>query len=155
MEVTLTFTGVPARMKSMRRKKEMTRMVMAVLLGFVALAAVSLARQDPGSAKPKQDAVPAPINRLTIEVTGGDDNKPIENASVYLKTVEEHMLKDKKFEVNVKTNQKGVAHVPEAPIGRVLIQIVADGWKTYGHWYDVTDPKQVIRIHLERPPKWY
>ena len=49
----------------------------------------------------------------------------------------------------------GVAHVPDAPMGRVLVQIVADGWKPYGHWYDITDPKQVIKIHLERPPKWY
>jgi len=91
-----------------------------------------------------------------IEVTGGESNKPIENASVYVKTVEQRtLLKDKKFEVNVKTNQKGVAHVPDAPMGRVEIQIVAEGWKTYGHWYDITEPQQLIKIHLERPPKWY
>jgi hypothetical protein len=97
----------------------------------------------------------APPNRLTIEVTGGDANKPVENASVYLKTVEEHRLKDKKTEVSVKTNQDGVAHIPDVPLGRVLIQVVADGWKSYGHWYDISDPKQTISIHLERPPKWY
>lgn len=108
----------------------------------------------PGSS-PKKDQAPAPGNRLTIEVTAGDSNKPVENASVYVKTIEEHLLKDKKFEVNVKTNQEGVAHVPDAPMGRVLVQIVADGWKPYGHWYDITDPKQVIKVHLERPPKWY
>ena len=106
------------------------------------------------STKKKEEA-PSPANRLTIEVTGGEANKPIENASVYLKTVEQHLLKDKKFEVNVKTNQHGVAHVPDAPLGRVLIQIVADGWKTYGRWYDITDQKQVIKIHLDPPPRWY
>jgi hypothetical protein len=104
--------------------------------------------------KKKEDA-PAPTNRLTIEVTGGDSNTPVENASVYVKTLEQHMLKDKKFEVQVKTNQNGSAHVPDAPMGRVLIQIVADGWKPYGHWYDINDPKQVVKIHLEKPPKWY
>jgi hypothetical protein len=92
---------------------------------------------------------------MTIEVTGGDSNKPVENASVYVKTLEEHALKDKKTELNVKTNQNGLAHIPGAPTGRVLIQIVADGWKSYGHWYDISDPKQVIKIHLDRPPKWY
>ena len=92
---------------------------------------------------------------MTIEVTGGDSNKPIENASVYVKTLEEHTLKDKKTELNVKTNQNGVAHIPDAPTGRVLIQIVAEGWKSYGHWYDIADPRQVIKIHLDRPPKWY
>lgn len=103
----------------------------------------------------KKSEAPSPTNRLTIEVTGGDSNKPVENASVYVKTIEQHLLKDKKFEVQVKTNQNGTAHVPDAPLGRVEIQIVADGWKPYGHWHEITDPKQVIKIHLERPPKWY
>jgi hypothetical protein len=103
----------------------------------------------------KKDQAPSPANRITIEVTGGDANKPIENASVYVKTVEEHLIKDKKFEVNVKTNPQGMAHVPDAPLGRVLVQVVADGWKPYGHWFDVTQQKQLIKVHLERPPRWY
>ncbi|HUI50875.1 MAG TPA: carboxypeptidase-like regulatory domain-containing protein [Terriglobales bacterium] len=95
------------------------------------------------------------MQRLTIEVTGGDDNKPIENASVYVKTEEPHALKDKKTEANVKTNVQGIAHVPNPPTGRVLIQVVADGWKPFGHWFDISDLKQVVKIHLDRPPKWY
>jgi hypothetical protein len=127
-----------------------------LLLLFLAffVPAPLVAQQDPKPAAPK-DQAPSPLNRLTIEVTGGDSNKPVENASVYVKTLEQHALKDKKFEVNVKTNQRGVAHVPDAPLGRVLIQIIAEGWKTYGHWYDITDPQQTVKIHLERPPKWY
>jgi len=97
----------------------------------------------------------APVKRLTIEVTGGDENKPIESASVYVKTQEEHLIKDKKTEENVKTNVQGIAHIPDPPMGHVLIQVVADGWKPFGRWYDITDPKQVVKIHLDRPPKWY
>jgi hypothetical protein len=126
---------------------------MLILMALLALTTVICTAQD--QAPPKKDQAPAPGNRLTIEVSAGDSNKPVENASVYVKTIVEHLIKDKKFEVNVKTNQEGVAHVPDAPMGRVLVQIVADGWKPYGHWYDITDPKQVIKIHLERPPKWY
>jgi hypothetical protein len=97
-----------------------------------------------------------PSTRVTIEVTGGDKDSPIENASVYLKYVEEHKIaKNKQFELNVKTNREGIAHVPDAPLGRVLIQIVAEGWKTFGRWYDVTGTKEPIKIHLDRPPKWY
>jgi hypothetical protein len=113
-------------------------------------------------AQAQQDKTPAtkppasaPIPRLTIEVTGGDANKPIENASVYVKTIEQHLIKDKKSEINVKTNQGGIAHIPQSPTGRVLIQVIADGWKTYGHWHDITDQQQVIKVHLDRPPKWY
>jgi hypothetical protein len=93
--------------------------------------------------------------RLTIEVSGGEKETPVENASVYVKYVESHLLKDKKFELNVKTNREGTAHVPDAPMGKVLIQVVAEGWKTYGKWFEVTDPKQTLKVHLERPAKWY
>jgi hypothetical protein len=97
-----------------------------------------------------------PSTRVTIEVTGGDKDSAVENASVYLKYVEEHKIaKNKQFELNVKTNREGIAHVPDAPLGRVLIQIVAEGWKTFGRWYDITGTKEPIKIHLDRPPKWY
>lgn len=132
---------------------------MLLVLIAMAIAGICLprseARQDKSTTPPKTAAPPALLNRLTVEVTGGENEKPVENASVYLKTVEQHAIKDKKTELNVKTNQMGIAHIPEAPQGRVLIQIVAEGWKTYGHWYDITDAKQIIKIHLERPPKWY
>lgn len=127
------------------------------ICSLLSIVPVLVRAQDPAKGKEASPPVSqAATPRLTIEVTGGSSNKPVENASVYLKTVEEHSLfKDKKVELNVKTNQQGVAHVPDAPTGRVLIQIVAEGWKSYGHWYDVTDPRQVIKIHLDRPPKWY
>jgi hypothetical protein len=136
--------------------------VRSTLFGMAIVAGCSgallPAQQPQNSPAQKKEQAPTPgvIRRLTIEVTGGEANKPVENASVYVKTVEEHtVLKDKKTELNVKTNQRGVAHIPEAPLGRVLIQIVVPGWKTYGKWYDITDPEQVIKIHLDRPPQWY
>ena len=123
-------------------------------LAWIFLAAC-LSASAQQSAPPKEVPAPASIPRLRIEITGGDADKPIENASVYLKTQEDRLIKDKKTEVNVKTNLQGVAHVPQPPVGRVLIQVVAEGWKPYGHWYDITDSKQVVKIHLDRPPKWY
>ena len=127
--------------------------VFCILLFTLVLALPLPAQQD--APPPPKNSAPSPENRITVEVTGGDANKPVENASVYLKTVEEHRLKDKKTEISVKTNQEGIAHIPDVPLGRVLIQVVADGWKSYGHWYDISDPKQTISIHLDRPPKWY
>jgi hypothetical protein len=118
--------------------------------------------QLPASAPPKQTQPPAKqpaselFSRVTIEVSGGESETPVENASIYIKYVEEHkVLKDKKVELNVKTNKDGQAHVPGAPLGRVLVQVVADGWKTYGRWYDIAEAKQTIKIHLDKPPKWY
>ncbi len=126
------------------------------LFAFVFAAALAVSAQDPSAPPPKPQAQLTEPNRLTIEVTGGEKSIPVENASVYVKYVEEHVIKkDKKVELNVKTNREGIAHVAEAPLGRALVQIIAEGWKTYGRWYDITDPHQVIKIRLERPPKWY
>jgi hypothetical protein len=135
-----------------------------IVPGCIALAvfssiSVHSSAQDakPAEAKPpasQQQA--APVLRLTIVVTGGEKNAPVENASVYLKYVEERKIKkDKVTELNVKTNHDGVAHIPEPQLGRVLIQVIAEGWKTHGRWYDLTDAKQTIEIQLQRPPKWY
>jgi hypothetical protein len=127
----------------------------SLLIPLLAATAVCIAAQYPASA-PRTPAQSTEPNRLTIEVTGGEKSVPVENASVYVKYIEEHVIKkDKKVELNVKTNREGIAHVAEAPLGRALIQIIAEGWKTYGRWYDITDPHQVIKIRLERPPKWY
>jgi hypothetical protein len=122
------------------------------------LAQLAAAQNPPPSSSTPSAAPSRPDvqTRVTIEVTGGDKDTPVENASVYVKYVEEHAIKkNKKLELNVKTNRDGIAHVPDAPLGRAMIQVIAEGWKTHGRWYDITDPKQSIKIHLERPPKWY
>jgi hypothetical protein len=126
--------------------------VIAIGLALAAPLMVGAQDQTPPANKPSLDQT----SRITIEVSGGEKSAPIENASVYIKYVEERKIKSNKtVELNVKTNRDGTAHVPDAPMGRALVQVVADGWKTYGRWYDVTEVKQTIKIHLDRPPKWY
>ncbi len=136
-----------------------TKFFACVCIAVLAAMAQRVAAQNqPASASKQQTPPPASDvqTRITIEVTGGEKNIPVENASVYVKFIEEHAIKkDKKLEMNVKTSRDGIAHVPNAPTGRVLVQVIAEGWKTYGHWLDITDPKQTIKVHLERPPKWY
>jgi len=124
-----------------------------VLSGWLATSASAQNNPSPDAAAASKQAQ---SNRVRIEVVGGDADTPVENASVYLKYVEERKLrKDKKVELNVKTNREGVAHVPDAPLGKVLIQVIAEGWKTYGKWIEITDPRQTVRVKLEKPPRWY
>ena len=128
----------------------------ACLTGLLAMIIVATSVVNSQEIPKGQTQRSLPSTRVTIEVTGGDKDRPIENASVYLKYVEEHKIaKNKQFELNVKTNREGIAHIPDAPLGRVEIQIVAEGWKTFGRWYDITGSKDPIKIHLDRPPKWY
>ena len=127
-----------------------------VVASLLLLGAVAVSAQDKSAdANAKADSG-SKDTRLTIVVTGGEDKKPIDSASVYIRYVEEHKHgKDKKIEMNLKTNQSGVCHVPVIPPGKFVIQVIADGWKTYGEYYDINQTEQTINISLVRPPKWY
>src|SRR5579871_4797426 len=69
-----------------------------------------LAAQSDKPAKPDKNAT----TRLRIEVTGGDADKPVADASVYVRYAD-----DKKFELDLKTNQEGVARSPEIRQGKI------------------------------------
>jgi hypothetical protein len=130
--------------------------IFVTALAFLAGAALARSQNAPGADAKAHTGPADATSRVTIEVSGGEKEIPVENASVYLKYVEERKLKkDRTVELNVKTNRDGTAHIPETRTGRVLLQVVADGWKTYGRWYDITEAKQTIKVHLERPTKWY
>jgi hypothetical protein len=140
----------------MRMPPKLTTSLMAFLAAVVILFAVVVHAQDKDTdSKGKSDSSSKTV-RLTIMVTGGDDKQPVDSASVYVRYVEERKLaKDKKVEMNLKTNMSGVCHVPEIPKGKFTIQVIADGWKTYGEVYDINQDEQTINIALVRPPKWY
>jgi hypothetical protein len=132
-------------------KKIRFRASLALLLAVFCLptygAALAAQSEKPPAAPGKRKGT----TRLRIEVTGGDANKPVAEASVYLR-----FPKDKKTELDLKTNQEGVARSPEIAQGKVLIQIVAPGWKTYGEYHDVSESEQTIQIHLVKPTtRWY
>lgn len=105
--------------------------------------------------KDKKSSDPATV-KLRIEVSGAD-GKPIGNASVYVRFNESGGLfhRDKLAELNFKTNQDGSVKVPDVPQGRILIQVVAKGWHTFGKWYEFNTEAQTVQIKLDPPPHWY
>jgi len=111
---------------------------------------------DKPDKKDKKSSEPATV-KLRIEVTSAADGKPIGNASVYVRFNESggFLHKDKLAELNLKTNQDGSAKVPEVPQGKILIQVIAKGWHTFGKWYDIETDEQTIQVKLEPPPHWY
>ncbi len=127
----------------------------AVAVLILATATAIGAQNKDADAKAKADSG-AQDSRLTIVVTGGDEKKPVDSASVYVRFVDEHKHgKDKNIEMNLKTNQSGICHVPVIPPGKFMIQVIAEGWKTFGEYYDPEHAGPTINIALVRPPKWY
>jgi hypothetical protein len=140
----------------MDRARKCLKMSLYAISFLILLVAVAAHGQDKdANAKTKPDSDAKDV-RLTIVVTGGEEKKPVDSASVYVRYVEEHKHgKDKKIEMNLKTNQEGVCHVPVIPPGKFVVQVIAEGWKTYGEYYDLNQSEQTINITLVRPPKWY
>lgn len=111
---------------------------------------------DKSSDSSKQDKGDAPTTRLKIGVVD-PNGKPVGNASVYVRFNQTGgpFHKDKLAELNLKTNDDGSVKVPEIPQGKIMIQVVAKGWHTFGKWYDIDKSEDTIQIKLENPPHWY
>jgi len=139
-----------------------------LLCGAVGFARVSNASQSSASDSPDSASKPADkdkrddkssgpaTTRLRIQVTGSND-KPVGNASVYVRyyTSGGFLRREKLAELDFKTNQDGSVKVPEIPQGKILIQVIAKGWHTYGKWYDIEKDEESVPIKLEPPPHWY
>lgn len=115
---------------------------------------------SPADSKPKKENKPEepPESKLRITVLSAETNKPIGSASVYIRYPEGKTRithKEKEAEENFKTNQDGSVKVPSVPRGKILIQVIAPGWHTYGKWYDIDKEEVEIEIKLDKPPHWY
>jgi len=132
------------------------KIILVTLFSLALLFSLAVRAQDKSpDSKGKADSSSNTVH-LTIVVTTAEDKKPVDSASVYVKYVQGRLLgKDKKIEMNLKTNMSGIVHVPEIPRGKFLVQIIAPGWKTFGEYYEVEQAEQTINIELVRPPKWY
>ena len=96
--------------------------------------------------------------RLQIVVTN-QNGKPVDNASVVVRFVQGRSVakfgaKIKK-EWDLKTNQEGVAKIPSLPQGKILIQIIATNYQTFGQSYDVDEDEKTIDIKLNPPQPQY
>jgi hypothetical protein len=99
-----------------------------------------------------------PMTSLRIEVKTLSD-KPIERASVTVKFGEGRsvILMGKKINTTwqIKTNQEGIAKIPPLPQGKILIQVYAKGYQTYGDTIEVNEPEKVVEVKLNPPQPQY
>jgi hypothetical protein len=96
---------------------------------------------------------PPPTCKVSVTVVKATDGKPIEDAAVVF-----HPLRGEKDEGNLelKTNEDGKAVINVIPIGdTVRVQVIADGYQTYGNEYQLPDDSKDIVIKLRRPPHQY
>ncbi len=126
----------------------------AVLAGFgLALSSLALYSQDDNSHRGRKYKTPPPSARIEVTVLKAANGKPIENAAVVFHPIEG----DKDVgALEVKTNEDGKAMIDVIPIGdTVRMQIIANGFQTYGEDYKVDKDQIVKEIRMNRPGQQY
>lgn len=103
-------------------------------------------------------AVAADQTNIKIVITN-EHGKPVENASVIVKFVQGRSAakfgaKDRK-EWEMKSNQEGIAKPPPMPQGKILIQVIAANYQTFGQTFDVDEAEKTIEIKLNPPQPQY
>ena len=93
-----------------------------------------------------------PMTRLTIEVKTLE-GKPIDRAAVIVRFVEGKALKmvKKHATFELRTDQDGVAKIPEIPQGKIRVQVYAKNYQTFGDIFDVEQEEKTIEIKLNPP----
>jgi hypothetical protein len=97
--------------------------------------------------------------RIQIHVTN-QRGKPVDRASVIVKFVSGRPLKTlglKKARLSweLKSSQEGMAKIPSIPKGKILIQIIAKNYQTFGETYDIDEDERTVDIVLKDPQEQY
>ena len=82
------------------------------------------------------------------------NGKPVKNASVIMHPVTKKG-KQKNSGLQLKTNTDGKTSFDGIPYGSLRVQVLAEGFQTYGEDYVVDKPELEITIKLKRPQGQY
>lgn len=119
------------------------RLAIPVLL--IALAGIAIA----GKRKPEP-----PSSSLQFVIVTDSNGKPVRNAEIVLHPVDKNG-KQKDEGLELKTHEDGKAAVSGIPYGKMRVQVIAPGFKTYGEDYEINQPNHEFTIKLQKPAGQY
>jgi hypothetical protein len=132
-------------LRRIARALALTAGVWLVLLGFDSAAHAG----DRG----RKYTPPPPTAQIKVTVLRATNGKPIANAAVVF-----HPIKNGKDDgaLELKSDDDGIVKIDVIPIGdTVRLQVIADGWQTYGEDYKIeTDSKEIV-VKMKRPGSQY
>lgn len=114
-----------------------------VCLLCVFFSAAVMAKKKP----PEPDQKTASVNMIVIRNSSG---KPVKNAEVVIHLIDVHG-KQKQEGLELKTHEDGKAEATGIPYGKVRIQVIAPGFRTYGEDFSIDQPNHEITIKLQKP----
>lgn len=87
---------------------------------------------------------------LSFVVLKDVNGKPVRNASVVLRSVDEKG-RQARGGVQLKTDAEGKTNIDGVPYGKLRVQVIAPGFQTYGEDFDIAQESQEIVVRLKRP----
>ncbi len=136
----------------MFRRSLLFAAILLTTVGLATLPASAQASKD-DSGWSRKYKVPPPSSHIEVTVLKSFNGKPIGNASVIFHPIEGD--KDKGI-LELKTNEDGKAVIDVIPIGdTVRLQIIANGYQTYGEDYKIDKAEMTMEIKMKRPGAQY
>jgi hypothetical protein len=96
---------------------------------------------------PPTEQKTASVNMIVIRDSNG---KPVKNAEVVLHLIDNHG-KQMQEGLELKTHDDGKAEATGIPYGKVRVQVIAQGFKTYGDDVKVDQPTIELTIKMQKP----
>ena len=91
-----------------------------------------------------------PTTQLNL-VVRNEQGDPVSRASIIVRTLKGKNLKKVGETFQLKTSQQGTAPLPPVKQGVALIQIIADGYQTFGERIQLEEAEQTVTITLKEP----
>ena len=91
---------------------------------------------------------------LKFLVIRDSSGKPVRNASVVMHPVRKNG-KQGRGGFELKTDAEGKASFEGVPYGPLRVQVLADGFQTFGDDYDIEQPAMEITVKMKRPAGQY
>ena len=126
----------------------MTRAILLIAILGVVYAGLNI-QAHADDTRTRKYVAPPETAAIKVTVVRSTNGKPIPNAAVIF-----HPIRDGKDEgaLELKSDPDGVVKIDVIPIGdTVRLQIIANGWQTFGEDYKIeTDSKEIV-VKMKRP----
>lgn len=102
------------------------------------------------AASPAQQVDTPKVSTISILVVKEHGAKPVKNAEVVLHVLDKDG-NEKQDGLELKTHEDGKTSSDGIPYGKVRIQVIARGFRTWGNDFDVSKPNMSVTVKLQKP----
>jgi hypothetical protein len=90
--------------------------------------------------------------RFRFRVSDSENDLPISGAVVYVVYWQKLESGEEKKEIELKTDEKGIAEFAKVEADKFAVTVAARGYRPFWHWIRPTETEKLIRIRLEKWP---